>query len=41
MDYRPELLYDGDELECVRAHPMAVWKTQLRERGAKHNDIEI
>ena len=40
-EYRPELLYDGDELERVRAHPMAVWKTQPREREARKRDIEV
>jgi len=25
-EYRPELLFDGDSLECVRNHPMAMWK---------------
>jgi predicted nucleotidyltransferase component of viral defense system len=40
-NYRPELLFDGGELERVRDHPMALWKTQSRERDMKHNDIEI
>ncbi|MDR0491012.1 MAG: nucleotidyl transferase AbiEii/AbiGii toxin family protein [Oscillospiraceae bacterium] len=30
-DYRPELLFEGDELERVRAHPMAAWKMQPRQ----------
>jgi len=25
--YRPELLFEGDSLECVRNHPMAIWRT--------------
>jgi hypothetical protein len=30
-EYRPELLFDGDELERVRSHPMAIWK--MRSKG--------
>jgi hypothetical protein len=29
-EYRPELLFDGDALERVRNHPMAVWKLGSR-----------
>jgi predicted nucleotidyltransferase component of viral defense system len=28
LDYRPELLFDGQELERVRNHPMALWRTR-------------
>lgn len=30
-EYLPELLFEGDILERVRNHPMALWKTQLHE----------
>jgi len=40
-NYRPELLFDGDELERVRTHPMAVWKTQTIERGIPKTDVEM
>jgi predicted nucleotidyltransferase component of viral defense system len=40
-EYHPELLFDGDALERVREHPMALWKTrahmgpkELRNTGA-------
>ena len=26
--YIPELLYDGDELNRIQNHPMAIWKTR-------------
>lgn len=30
-EYLPDLLFDGDILERVKNHPMALWKTQLHE----------
>lgn len=29
--YVPELLYDGDELNRIQNHPMAIWKTRIPE----------
>jgi len=40
-EYRPELLFEGAELERVRNHPMAVWKTQPRERSAPQKGNEL
>ena len=34
-EYHPELLFDGDTLEQVYNHPMAVWKMQVHEKN-KH-----
>lgn len=33
--YTPELLFDGEELERVRNHPMAVWKCMQKEKPKK------
>ncbi|MCL2628629.1 MAG: nucleotidyl transferase AbiEii/AbiGii toxin family protein [Oscillospiraceae bacterium] len=31
-DYKPELLFTGDELEKIKSHPMALWKMQNYKR---------
>ena len=33
--YIPELLYDGDELNRIQNHPMAIWKTR-KQQSIKH-----
>ena len=33
--YVPELLYDGDELDRIQNHPMAIWKTR-KQQSIKH-----
>ena len=40
-EYRPEFLFDGDELERIRDHPMAAWKMQPHERRTRQKDNEI
>lgn len=32
-EYKPELLFDGDRLERIRNHPMAVWKMRHHVNG--------
>ena len=33
-EYRPELLFEGDGLERVRSHPMALWRTATTHNAA-------
>lgn len=39
-EYRPELLFDGEMLERVRNHPMAIWKVRQSERTARNMTID-
>jgi predicted nucleotidyltransferase component of viral defense system len=39
-EYRPELLFDGEMLERVRNHPMAVWKMRQSKRMAGNMAID-
>jgi hypothetical protein len=32
-EYRPDLLFAGDELERIREHPMAAWKMRQHKRS--------
>jgi len=40
-EYRPELIFGGEELERVRNHPMALWKMRPRGQNSIIKDEEL